>query len=117
MPPPKREQIVKYLLPVQQQGKVGPDHLPDDQRKFDNDWDVAIKVTKGAQFLAAGLQGPALVVWAKVGIVETERHIIEERVLCVRGTGQGLTGKEGRYLNSVDWPGRGITFHVFERED
>ena len=67
-----------------------------------------IRLPLAAQVLNAQFQGSRLQLWALVRLPAAE----EERRFYIMGTGQDFTGREGRYVSTVQ---DGIfVWHIFE---
>jgi len=73
-----------------------------------------ISLPKGAKILTAHEQHGRICIWALVTVPETE---IEERVICIYGTGDQFS-EEGihTYIGTVFLQDGNYVFHVFEKE-
>ena len=63
--------------------------------------DFQIEMPLGANVLSVGVQGPAgdeiVCIWAAVDTAQASCP----KDFCLRGTGHGLTGEEGRFIGTV----------------
>lgn len=66
-----------------------------------------VYIPEGAQIISVAMQDDVLCLWA---IVETVGPI-EEREILIRGTGDPLTGSEGRFIGTISDE---LVWHVFE---
>lgn len=71
--------------------------------------EIRVEVPEFASMLSVGCQGDDLILWAMV----VPSNPPTSYLLYIRGTGQPLTGREGRFLGTVQMP-NGLVWHIFD---
>mgnify|MGYP001617055388 CR=1 FL=1 len=72
--------------------------------------DFTLNMPLGAEVLSTQVQNGQPVLWAKV---DTGAPIVERR-FAVRGTGHQLTGDEGNFVGTFQFPNLSLVYHLFE---